>query len=328
LGKPQRRPGRQKTFCPSCSETRKEDGKVRYRERERARVKLLRCCPRCSRIPLVPYRGKPRLCTVCLVFSRQVAAGRDFARCRTEGYRAQARARCRARGGRYRSPRPRPCVRCGEEWMCFGSTYYQRRRICPTCAPPPAPRERTIADEWPVTYLASCAWCDMHFIGRAGSTYCSEQCVLERQLSEGRAKTRPVPRTCACGARVVGQRVKCDSCRDGAERERNREARRRAKQRRRARMRQIPYERYTLAGVAERDGFACGICQRPVEIGLEVPDPGAPTVDHVWPLARGGRDVLANVQLAHFLCNSWKADRTMAELPSKVPVLTTSGRSR
>jgi 5-methylcytosine-specific restriction endonuclease McrA len=35
-----------------------------------------------------------------------------------------------------------------------------------------------------------------------------------------------------------------------------------------------------------------------------VPHPDAPTIDHLLPLCDGGDDVRANVQLAHFLCNS------------------------
>lgn len=35
-----------------------------------------------------------------------------------------------------------------------------------------------------------------------------------------------------------------------------------------------------------------------------VPHPKAPTIDHIIPLAVGGDDTRANVQLAHFLCNS------------------------
>ena len=39
-----------------------------------------------------------------------------------------------------------------------------------------------------------------------------------------------------------------------------------------------------------------------------VPHPRAPTVDHVVPIAEGGDDTRANVQLAHFLCNSTKSN--------------------
>jgi 5-methylcytosine-specific restriction endonuclease McrA len=35
-----------------------------------------------------------------------------------------------------------------------------------------------------------------------------------------------------------------------------------------------------------------------------VPHPKAPTIDHIIPLAHGGDDTRANVQLAHFLCNA------------------------
>lgn len=40
-----------------------------------------------------------------------------------------------------------------------------------------------------------------------------------------------------------------------------------------------------------------------------VPHPKAPTIDHVVPLDLGGDDKRANVQLAHFICNSRKSNR-------------------
>lgn len=62
--------------------------------------------------------------------------------------------------------------------------------------------------------------------------------------------------------------------------------------------------------VAERDGLACGICGLDVDIHVEVPDDLAPTTDHVVPLGAGGEHNLANVQLAHFICNARKRDLT------------------
>jgi 5-methylcytosine-specific restriction endonuclease McrA len=35
----------------------------------------------------------------------------------------------------------------------------------------------------------------------------------------------------------------------------------------------------------------------------------APTIDHVLALAAGGTHEMANVQAAHFICNSLKGDR-------------------
>lgn len=52
----------------------------------------------------------------------------------------------------------------------------------------------------------------------------------------------------------------------------------------------------------------CGICGDPIPRAAVVPDPLAPVLDHVVPLARGGVHAIDNVQAAHFLCNSFKRD--------------------
>lgn len=51
--------------------------------------------------------------------------------------------------------------------------------------------------------------------------------------------------------------------------------------------------------VLERDDGVCGIC------GGDV-DPLAFTIDHIIPIARGGPHEMANLQLAHKLCNNRK----------------------
>ena len=60
--------------------------------------------------------------------------------------------------------------------------------------------------------------------------------------------------------------------------------------------------------IAERDGWLCQLCGDPVERDAAVPEPLAPTVDHIIPLSCGGAHDEMNVQLAHFICNSRKAD--------------------
>jgi len=45
-----------------------------------------------------------------------------------------------------------------------------------------------------------------------------------------------------------------------------------------------------------------------------VPHAKAPTVDHVVPVSEGGDDTRANVQLAHFRCNSVKGPRGSQQL--------------
>lgn len=87
------------------------------------------------------------------------------------------------------------------------------------------------------------------------------------------------------------------------------ERRRRRVNRRRRRIEGIATEPYTLAGIAERDRFRCGICRKRVAMTKAVPHPKAPTIDHVIPLDDDGDDTRANVQLAHFICNSRKGNR-------------------
>lgn len=60
--------------------------------------------------------------------------------------------------------------------------------------------------------------------------------------------------------------------------------------------------------VYERDGWVCQLCRLPVPRDKRAPHPKAATLDHIIPLAGGGTHAYANVQLAHFLCNSRKSD--------------------
>ncbi|MDX3353901.1 HNH endonuclease signature motif containing protein [Streptomyces sp. ME01-24h] len=58
----------------------------------------------------------------------------------------------------------------------------------------------------------------------------------------------------------------------------------------------------------------CGLCGGRVAMKQTVPHPKAPTIDHVVPISEGGDDTRANVQLAHFLCNSSKGPRGSQQL--------------
>ncbi|MFC8277198.1 HNH endonuclease [Streptomyces sp. NPDC057271] len=84
--------------------------------------------------------------------------------------------------------------------------------------------------------------------------------------------------------------------------------------RRRAAKRGGVSEPYTLAEIAERDGRRCKLCGGRVAMTQKVPHPKAPTIDHVVPVSEGGDDTRANVQLAHFVCNSAKGARGSQQL--------------
>lgn len=68
-------------------------------------------------------------------------------------------------------------------------------------------------------------------------------------------------------------------------------------------------EPYTLAQIAARDRFMCGLCHKRVAMTKTVPHPKAPTIDHIVPWSVSHDDTRGNVQLAHFVCNSSKGAR-------------------
>jgi len=68
-----------------------------------------------------------------------------------------------------------------------------------------------------------------------------------------------------------------------------------------------------LATVADRDGWRCWLCGGAVDRDVPPSFPGAPSVDHVVPRARGGTGTAANLRLAHRRCNTRRGSR-MPEL--------------
>lgn len=92
---------------------------------------------------------------------------------------------------------------------------------------------------------------------------------------------------------------------------------------RRAQLAGVPWEEISLAVVAERDNWQCGICRKPVPCEW---DDGtrklAPSLDHVVPIERGGAHLYGNVQLSHLFCSlskgcgkrePWRVQRLTAE---------------
>lgn len=64
----------------------------------------------------------------------------------------------------------------------------------------------------------------------------------------------------------------------------------------------------TLQALYKRDKGICWICGKPCDITLDSNDKYYPSIDHVVPIAKGGRDLWDNVKLAHRICNSVKSD--------------------
>jgi 5-methylcytosine-specific restriction endonuclease McrA len=69
-------------------------------------------------------------------------------------------------------------------------------------------------------------------------------------------------------------------------------------------------EQFEPREVFDRDGWRCGICGTAVNQALRYPHPMSASLDHVVPLALGGKHARANTRLAHLSCNLRKGGRT------------------
>lgn len=63
-----------------------------------------------------------------------------------------------------------------------------------------------------------------------------------------------------------------------------------------------------LVAAFRRGGGRCGICGKPADVKI-TEGPMRPTLDHIVPQSRGGGEDRANIQLAHYVCNSRKGNR-------------------
>lgn len=64
----------------------------------------------------------------------------------------------------------------------------------------------------------------------------------------------------------------------------------------------------------------CALCGKWVDKTLKRPDPYAPEVDHIIPIAQGGHPSdIANLQLVHGICNRTKGDKLESVTPPKQP---------
>lgn len=163
-----------------------------------------------------------------------------------------------------------------------------------------------------------CRVCSKPIAGQ--SQCCSEECRriwtrrYGRAFSISKDDRDRLPRPCReCGTvfePVYGdkRRIYCsDACRFRA-------ANRTDKKRRRNRLRLATVEHFTPWQVFERDGWKCHLCGKATARSARVPDPKAPTLDHLVPISAGGEHSMRNVATAHFECNWKRSDTGSAQL--------------
>lgn len=63
----------------------------------------------------------------------------------------------------------------------------------------------------------------------------------------------------------------------------------------------------------EASDKTCILCGKPIDDTLPPRRPASRTIEHLTPIARGGRHDLDNIAFAHWSCNSSKNDKTLEE---------------
>lgn len=201
-------------------------------------------------------------------------------------------------------------------------------------------RHRYLMDQYGSTddpsFARSCDHCGETFwTTRRRARFCRAECRRAREKEDRAARNAArcriwVGRCGICGVTFVSPtpdgyqvRMCSDDCRAEAKRTRSR-----IKESVREQPRRVQYaesyavndarrrsatidavEVFSRAEIAERDGWVCQLCSKPVDPALEWPDPMSQSLDHKIPLAKGGSHTRENCQLAHLRCNLAKGDR-------------------
>lgn len=241
----------------------------------------------CSRCHVVPAPGYCRACMRAYLVERGDVDPPMLTRCQscdgpvisTGGRRRFCSQDC-ARG-QVRRPRE-------QQYGCGTAAAYRRGCRCEACRD-----AKAAADNGrPLNRCADC--------GRVAR---AERCV--DCLPAGPSRLCP-----DCGAERPRGRRRCGDCAERANAEAVRRARRAYRHRRRAARRGVSADYFTDVEIFERDGWRCHICRKAVRRAPRSRmDPDRATLDHIWPLSKGGEHSRENVACAHLRCNLAKGAR-------------------
>ncbi|MGY4930325.1 HNH endonuclease [Streptomyces sp. 900116325] len=217
----------------------------------------------------------------------------------------RARGLCSAHWKRRYAPTrtyaPVPCCVCGEPAL---KTSGRERIVCSLACRWFVQNERQSSDVW----FIECAWCDALFTSRApGVRWCWDSCkAIDIRTVWPSCRVRYT--TCSQCDRLFVTPYTVSTCSPACAVAKLKDDKREAKHKRRARQRDAYVANVSRRAIYERDRWMCHLCGKKINRDAEVPDPLAPTLDHVIPLAAGGTHEPANVRAAHYRCNSIKGD--------------------
>ena len=130
----------------------------------------------------------------------------------------------------------------------------------------------------------------------------------KRRAEMALPKAKPIVKCRVCGQWFYGKsKTSCicsDECRRKAENHRytlKKDARRRKAQTKETKT-------ITLQKLFKRDGGICWICGKPCDITAHYNANNYPSVDHLLPISKGGKDEWSNIKLAHRICNTLRGN--------------------
>lgn len=219
--------------------------------------------------------------------------------------------RLAAAAERWRANRPdwhaeRSCIHCGTDFLpqhprqlVCQRTCRRKSRRCAVCGEPYASSDASIR-----TCGRKCGsilrrpprselrWRQCHcgewFVKRRNHCHCPPVAPAPKP-----------PKVCIdCGAPPWAKSARyCERCK-----RRHAQCSRRRSKLHRRNIRQVDV--FDTQDVAERDGWVCHLCEKPVDASLSANHQMAATIDHILPVSLGGIDSLGNVALAHRSCNA------------------------
>ena len=154
-----------------------------------------------------------------------------------------------------------------------------------------------------------CPYCGRTFIAkRADRIYCYDAWCKESAHQAGQTR-KDVPHTATCDECGTEFQTVKHNARWCSKHCANRHWGR-VRSRRRTDLSPVAY---TDLEIFERDRWRCHLCGKKVDPMADRKAPNGATIDHLLPIALGGRDEPANVACAHNRCNREKRTRAMNE---------------
>ena len=139
-------------------------------------------------------------------------------------------------------------------------------------------------------------------------------------------KAKPIVKCKVCGQWFYGKNKCSCVCSDECQRKIDNHRWSLKKEIRRRKAQTKETKTITLQKLFDRDGGICWICGKPCDINAHYNSNNYPSVDHLIPISKGGKDEWSNIRLAHRGCNSRRGNdlKSLNDIPRLAIFFTAS----